>query len=74
MKVLFFTNTNVAIGAGIERALINYVSDHGEDEVTVVQSQYYKIKRVNPGILNNLNVKIITIYDFEHSISFLSFK
>jgi glycosyltransferase involved in cell wall biosynthesis len=71
MKVLFFTNTNVAIGAGIEKALINYVSDHGEDEVTVVQSQYYKIKRVDPGILNNLNVKIITIHDFEHSISFL---
>ena len=41
------------------------------DEVTVVQSQYYKIKRVDPSILNDLNVKIITIHDFEHSISFL---
>lgn len=71
MKVLFFTNTNVAIGAGIERALINYISAHDGNEVTVVQSQFYKIQRVDPEILNKLNVRIITIMDFEHTISFL---
>ena len=71
MKVLFFTNTNVAIGAGIEKALINYVSDHDGNEVTVVQSQFYKIKRLNPEILSNLNVKIIIIQDFAYTISFL---
>lgn len=70
MRILFFTNTNVAIGAGIEKALINYVSNQEGNDVTVVQSQFYKIKRADPDILKNMNLKIITIRDFEHSISF----
>ncbi|EQB70693.1 MAG: hypothetical protein AMDU1_APLC00051G0009 [Thermoplasmatales archaeon A-plasma] len=70
MRILFFTNTNVAIGAGIEKALINYVSNQEGNEVTVVQSQFYKIKRADPDILKKMKLKIITIHDFEHSISF----
>jgi glycosyltransferase involved in cell wall biosynthesis len=70
MRILFFTNTNVAIGAGIEKALINYVSNQEGNDVTVVQSQFYKIKRADPDILKKMNLKIITIRDFEHSISF----
>jgi glycosyltransferase involved in cell wall biosynthesis len=69
MRILFFTNTNVAIGAGIEKALINYVSNQEGNDVTVVQSQFYKIKRADPDILKKMNLKIITIRDFEHSIS-----
>jgi glycosyltransferase involved in cell wall biosynthesis len=71
MKVLFFTNTNVSIGAGIEKALINYVSNAFGNEVIVVQSQFYKVRRIDPGILNSLNLKVFTFIDFEHSISFL---
>ncbi len=71
MKVLFFINTNIAIGAGIEKTLINYVINLPDNDITVVQSQFYKIRRLDPEILKILKIRNFTIKDFEHAISFL---
>jgi glycosyltransferase involved in cell wall biosynthesis len=72
MKIIFFINTNVAVGGGIERALINYVNSEYRDNVTVVQSQFFQVKRIDPDILSRMGLKqILTIRDFEHCISFL---
>ena len=71
MRYIFFTNTNLAVGAGIEKALVNYVSHGKGKDIIVIQSQFYAARRMDEQTIQDLNAKIVTIHDYEHCISFL---
>ncbi|BAB60019.1 hypothetical protein [Thermoplasma volcanium GSS1] len=72
MKIALFTNTNVSLGAGIEKTLLNYVKYNTDHQLVIVQSQFYKVQRLPNDVLDRIGIKnVVTIKDYEHCISFL---
>lgn len=72
MRILFFIDTNLHVGAGIERTLLNYVKFLKKDNITVLQSESYTVSRIEmlEDILPN-NVELKYFRNYAHKFGFL---
>ncbi|MGC8608395.1 MAG: glycosyltransferase family 4 protein [Thermoplasmata archaeon] len=72
MKIALFIDTNIELGAGIERTAKSYIEfSDDKDKITLIQTDFLPYRRMKFNTDGSEKFNVITLKDYAHKFNFL---